>query len=312
MNKNDNCAGEQLGVIPTGEGFRAAMIMGTGHDDIDNFLRECLETMRAKGHDYRQGNDDDLLHNFRTVAESVGTDMEKVWFTYFYKHYSAVATFIKEGGQQESEPIEGRIKDLIVYLLLFHRMVQEKKASAWSRVREISEGADQLAVAKKGVYARIIDKNGSEKFPAESKLEPAVAPYGSEQGFAPLALEEVPEKPVIRIPSRPGEVEVDMDGATLRLDAQRQYELAGGAGVFVRPEVIEKSQDLLRRLGEFNRAPSPDDTSESSEVERQALSVLHKEDADDALNGPSESISEAELKEIYNQALSGSEGDGQP
>jgi hypothetical protein len=99
----------------------------TGYQDIDKFLDECLETMRVKGHDYRQGNDDDLLHNFRTVAETVGLPIEKVWFTYFYKHYSAMATFIKEGGQSESEPIEGRIKDQIVYLLLFYRMVMERK-----------------------------------------------------------------------------------------------------------------------------------------------------------------------------------------
>jgi hypothetical protein len=102
----------------------------TGYGDIDEFLDECFRTMRDKGHDYRQGNDADVLHNFRTVAESVGSDMEKVWFTYFYKHYSAMVTYIKEGGQRESEPIEGRIKDQIVYLILFWKMVQEKKANS--------------------------------------------------------------------------------------------------------------------------------------------------------------------------------------
>jgi hypothetical protein len=99
----------------------------TGYDDIDEFLDDCLDTMRKKGHDYRQGNDADLLHNFRTVAETIGRPMEKVWFTYFYKHYSALFTYIKERGQSESEPIENRVKDMIVYLLLFFRMVKEKK-----------------------------------------------------------------------------------------------------------------------------------------------------------------------------------------
>jgi hypothetical protein len=98
----------------------------TGYTDIDGFLNECLDTMRRKGHDYRQGNDDDLLHNFRSVGVAVDEDMMKVWFTYFYKHYSAVVTYIKEGGQSESEPIDGRIKDMIVYLLLFYRMTQER------------------------------------------------------------------------------------------------------------------------------------------------------------------------------------------
>ena len=99
----------------------------TGYYDIDVFLDDCLSTMQSKGHDYRQGNDNDLLHNFRTVGETVGLPMEKVWFTYFYKHYSALTTFIKEGGQSESEPIEGRIKDMIVYLLLFYRMTTNAK-----------------------------------------------------------------------------------------------------------------------------------------------------------------------------------------
>lgn len=99
----------------------------TGFADIDGFLADVFDTMAKKGHDYRQGNDSDLLHNFRTVANTVGTDMEKVWFTYFYKHYAAMCTFIKEGGQSESEPIEGRIKDQIVYLVLFWKMVQERK-----------------------------------------------------------------------------------------------------------------------------------------------------------------------------------------
>lgn len=99
----------------------------TGYKDIDTFLDDCLDTMRKKGHDYRQGNDDDLLHNFRTVAEMVEIPMEKVWFVYFYKHFSAMTTFIKEGGQSESEPIEGRIKDQIVYLLLMYRLSQEMK-----------------------------------------------------------------------------------------------------------------------------------------------------------------------------------------
>lgn len=104
-------------------------LRNTGYLDIDIFLDECFKTMRDKGHDYRQGHDDDILHNFRTVANSVDSDMEKVWFTYFYKHYSAMVTYIKEGGQRESEPIEGRIKDQIVYLILFWKMVQEKKNS---------------------------------------------------------------------------------------------------------------------------------------------------------------------------------------
>ena len=99
----------------------------TRFPDIDAFLWDCFETMEAKGHDYREGNDDDALHNFRTMGEDLDLPMEKIWFVYFSKHLKALKTYIKEGGQRESEPIEGRIKDMLVYLLLFYKMVQENK-----------------------------------------------------------------------------------------------------------------------------------------------------------------------------------------
>lgn len=101
----------------------------TGFDDIDRFLDECFATMSAKGHDYREGNDADALHNFRTLGEELDLPMEKIWFVYFSKHLKALKTFIKEGGQKESEPIEGRIKDMIVYLLLMYKMVKEIKVN---------------------------------------------------------------------------------------------------------------------------------------------------------------------------------------
>lgn len=99
----------------------------TGHIDIDAFLEECLSTMRAKGEDYRQG-DPDLLAAFRKTGAEMDLPMEKVWGVFVGKHQKAIANFIRTGGQSESEPIEGRIKDVIVYHLLFYKMVQEMKA----------------------------------------------------------------------------------------------------------------------------------------------------------------------------------------
>lgn len=101
-----------------------SLVNSTGDCSLDEFISDCLRTMSSKGHDYQQGTRD-ILHNFRTVADAVGVPMEKAWFTYFYKHYSALVTYIKEGGQSESEPIRGRIKDMIVYLLLFTKVVEE-------------------------------------------------------------------------------------------------------------------------------------------------------------------------------------------
>lgn len=96
----------------------------TGDPSIDAMLRDCIETMRTKGEEYTLGSVD-RLHNFRTVGTAVGEPMQKVWFTYFYKHYAAVVSYIKNGQVKSNEPIRGRIMDLIVYLLLFTKMVDE-------------------------------------------------------------------------------------------------------------------------------------------------------------------------------------------
>lgn len=102
----------------------------TGFPDIDAFLEECFQTMASKGHDYREGHDEDALRNFREDGKSLDVPMWKVWGIFAGKHWKAITTFIKEGGQHESEPIEGRIKDMIVYLLLFYKMVGEMKKNS--------------------------------------------------------------------------------------------------------------------------------------------------------------------------------------
>jgi hypothetical protein len=105
----------------------------TGDRDFDEMLRDCVKTLESKGAEYTIGSKDRLA-NFKKVAESVDSSMEKVWFTYFYKHYSAVASYIKNGCQVKSnEPIQGRIMDCIVYLLLFHKMTKEIESARESR-----------------------------------------------------------------------------------------------------------------------------------------------------------------------------------
>lgn len=196
----------------------------TGYEDIDDFLDDCLDTMRKKGHDYRQGNDDDLLHNFRTVSESVGTDIEKVWFTYFYKHYSAMVTFIKEGGQSESEPIEGRIKDQIVYLLLFYRMVQERKKKAVGKLGEIYKQAE----ASERNFRRL--KKLHEENEAQIK--------------GALAEERLKE---IRV-SNAGTV--DKANHAINIDVNRVRRLAGIEGTFVPAEILTRAGEINKELME--------------------------------------------------------------
>ena len=114
----------------------------TGDADIDELLERCLSTFRTKGEEYTIGSSD-RLHNFRTVANSIGLEMPQVWFTYFYKHFSAVASYIKNDCTVKSnEGIDGRIMDCVVYLLLFYKMTKEIEGARLEKHRIDSKDDD--------------------------------------------------------------------------------------------------------------------------------------------------------------------------
>jgi hypothetical protein len=77
-----------------------------------------------KGKDY--AGDDDALANFKAAAEAFGMTPFQVWAVYHHKHQSAIDSFIKNG-QVESEPIEGRIHDAILYLFLLLGLIEDEK-----------------------------------------------------------------------------------------------------------------------------------------------------------------------------------------
>src|SRR6185295_12978655 len=96
-----------------------AALPGTGDADFDRMLARVVDTVASKGKEYTVGSADRLA-NFRGVGQDVDVPMEKVWYTFFNKHYRALQSYIKNGCKvQSNEGIDGRILDLIVYLLLF-------------------------------------------------------------------------------------------------------------------------------------------------------------------------------------------------
>ena len=101
----------------------------TGDSDFDAALNQCFKVLDVKGKDYTVGSKDRLA-NFNRAAELLGMQPEQVLAVYWYKHVVAILNYIRTGGQSESEPIEGRIVDNIDYMLLFWKMVAEKKRTA--------------------------------------------------------------------------------------------------------------------------------------------------------------------------------------
>lgn len=81
----------------------------------------------SKGHDY--AGDDDALSNFKDAAERLGMTPYQIWGVYASKHWSAIETFIKEG-DVKSEPIAGRIHDIILYGFLLLGLLEEEEIDA--------------------------------------------------------------------------------------------------------------------------------------------------------------------------------------
>lgn len=111
----------------------------TGDLDFDEILNKCCEILSVKGKDYTIGSHDRLA-NFRRTAEMFNCTKEQVLAIYLYKHVAAIFNYAKSNKQSESEPIEGRIADVINYMLLFYKMIKEDKDKHDCKQRSLLNG----------------------------------------------------------------------------------------------------------------------------------------------------------------------------
>lgn len=95
---------------------------------VRDTVNKVVELSDLKGGEY--AGDDDRLANFRRNGERLGLPMEVVWAVYVNKHIDAVIQFIHDLStgkeRKRMEPLEGRVDDIIVYMLLFKAMLQER------------------------------------------------------------------------------------------------------------------------------------------------------------------------------------------
>ena len=82
----------------------------------------------VKGGEYAHAGD--RLDNFRRQARDLDLCMEQTWRIYAGKHWDAITTYIRDmqtgRNRPRSEPITGRVDDLIVYLILFKAILYER------------------------------------------------------------------------------------------------------------------------------------------------------------------------------------------
>lgn len=95
---------------------------------VASTFQRIVELGIKKGGEY--AGDDDRLANFRRNAQNLGISMETVWAVYAAKHWDAVMQFVKDlqtgKSRDRMEPILGRVDDLIVYLILFKAILEER------------------------------------------------------------------------------------------------------------------------------------------------------------------------------------------
>lgn len=98
------------------------------NEHFSSVIRECWDIYDRKGKDYTQGKGDlDRLDNFKQAAARNGVTPYQAIGVYFFKHEAAMWRFLKEG-RVESEPIEGRLYDIINYTILLLLMISADKA----------------------------------------------------------------------------------------------------------------------------------------------------------------------------------------
>ena len=93
----------------------------------NKFLTETLKLSDKKRIEYTEGNHEaNVLWNFENIANTLNLTPMQVLSVYLQKHTSSLFNYFKTG-KEYAEPIEGRMSDIINYLLLMVAMLHKYK-----------------------------------------------------------------------------------------------------------------------------------------------------------------------------------------
>ena len=87
-------------------------------------LDKAQDIMDAKQPEYTNKNID-VLHNFKSTAESIGIQPMEVWAVFFNKHIQAILCHAGDSNMHQAEPIDSRYADALNYLFLGFAMLIE-------------------------------------------------------------------------------------------------------------------------------------------------------------------------------------------
>ena len=89
-----------------------------------NLLRQSADLLVSKGREY--AGSEDRLANFKRGAAATGTTAETVALIYLTKHLDAIQSYVRDG-RMGAEPIQGRIADLLNYVVLLGALICERE-----------------------------------------------------------------------------------------------------------------------------------------------------------------------------------------
>ena len=105
------------------------------HAEYDRIVETTIAEIRKlgtlKGGEY--AGDKDRLANFRRNGKQMDLPMETVWAIYYNKHHDSVMQYIQDlrngKNRERLEGIEGRVDDMLTYLMLFKCMLRERSVN---------------------------------------------------------------------------------------------------------------------------------------------------------------------------------------
>lgn len=101
---------------------------------VQETYTESAKLLINKGDEY--AGSEDRLANFKRGAVLTGASPLQVALIYLAKHYDAIATFVRDEAagveRTRSEPIEGRLDDLLNYCILMKALVREVRDDSHS------------------------------------------------------------------------------------------------------------------------------------------------------------------------------------
>lgn len=134
--------------------------------DLMALARE-IETAKRPG--YTVGSED-VLANFKAVAERAGITTEQAWTVYFLKHIDAITSIMTRPDLPVAEAAPGRFADAVNYLRLGFAIMREREA-----LKPLEKPAGKAVDARSTLPSDVI--GSPRNTPGEPEFE-TVGDYG--------------------------------------------------------------------------------------------------------------------------------------